>query len=133
MKAILSICFFSIIFFSCEKNTPVIYNEGLPGKWELVEYYISPGNGSQQWHTPDESLKHTLEFKSNGDFITDAGMYYAATAYEISNSTNIRFLNASQQVNGSFEYSYSLEEKNSILIISPQCYEGCAYKYRAVK
>jgi len=134
MKNILSICLICVIAFSCEKSAPVIYNDGILGKWVLSEYYVNPGVGGQnEWQTPDDSFGHTLEFKSNGDFITNAGLYYDATAYEIPDSTYIKFLNASQQVNGSLEYFYSLEENNSVLIISPMCFEGCAYKYKAVE
>ncbi|CAN5828701.1 hypothetical protein BH10BAC2_BH10BAC2_21380 [soil metagenome] len=69
MKNILSICLICIITFSCKKDAPVIYNDGIFGKWVLSEYYVNPGVGASEWQTPDDSFVHTLEFKSNGDLL----------------------------------------------------------------
>ena len=132
MKNLLLFIFCSGIIIACKKDTPVIYNNGVLGKWELVEYYVNPGAGPSEWQQPDDDFKHTIEFKSNGDFITDAGLYFDATAFEIPDSSSIKFLN-STQAGGDLQYLYTLEEHNSILVISPMCFEGCAYKYKALE
>lgn len=116
----------------CKEDVPKIYNEGILGKWELMEYYVNPGVGPSDWQTPDDDFKHTVEFKSNGDFISSGTLYYGATAYQIPDTSTIKFLHATQ-ISGDLHYQYSLQENNSILIISPLCFEGCSYKYSAIK
>lgn len=129
MKKLLVLPLLSLIHFACKKDAPAYSNEGLIGKWELTEFYVSIG-GPAIWEQATDATRHTAEFKNDGTFISDGFLYYGATGYRQVDSAYIEFLNATGS-SGVLSYVFKLENDNSQLTISPLCIEGCAYRYKA--
>lgn len=131
MKKAIIILLFTSIAFACKKEQAVL-NNGITGKWELTDSYNGLGLARGIWVKVDNNMKHAIEFKTNGTFISNAQLYYNANAYELQDDSSIIFLNASE-ISGDLRYYYTLEQDNSILTISPHCLEGCAYRYKAIR
>lgn len=130
MKKLLTLAIFSLIVFACKKDAPAYSNGGLIGKWELTEFYVSTG-GPGIWVAATDATRHTVEFKNDGTFISDGFLYYGATAYQQTDSVSIEFLNATGNT-AVLNYAFKLENNNSQLTISPLCFEGCSYRYKAI-
>ena len=83
------------------------------------------------WQSATDATRHTVEFMSDGTFISDGFLYYGATAYTQTDSAVIEFLHA-QNNTAVLDYVFELENNNSQLTISPLCIEGCSYRYKAI-
>ncbi len=130
MKKSILLALCSLIVFACKKDAPAYSNAGLIGKWELTEFYSSTGGGGS-WQSATDATRHTVEFMSDGTFISDGFLYYGATAYTQTDSAVIEFLHA-QNNTAVLDYVFELENNNSQLTISPLCIEGCSYRYKAI-
>jgi len=131
MKRIITIALLGTIFFSCEKSSNAIQNEGIIGKWQLTEYFMSPGDAGA-WYPADNSILHTIEFKADGSFISSDAAYEGAIGYRQSDSTKINFI-LPTQIPSETECYFQLQDNNQTLILSPVgCIEGCSNKYKAI-
>jgi hypothetical protein len=65
--------------FSCKKDDAgPVENNGLVGKWKLVESLLDPGDGSATFRAVDEMASTVVEFKANGDFKEVKGPIYSS-------------------------------------------------------
>jgi len=65
-KKYINIFLFSILFFSCEKET----NNTIYGKWELIEIFNGYVNGGDfKWIGVSKENSHIIELAANGGFI----------------------------------------------------------------
>src|SRR5690242_618800 len=110
---------------SCSKD--VIKNDQLYGKWQLVEYYADPGDGSGTWHAPEQPS--AVEFTKTGKFIQYNNINVTWHFTVLSDSALQLNTNNSSQ---SYTYRYKLKDDNTILFLYRPCTEGCGYKYRAI-
>jgi hypothetical protein len=56
------------MFVSCKNDDGPVENNGLVGKWKLVEVLSAPGPGPADFRKVNEAESGTIEFKSSGDF-----------------------------------------------------------------
>lgn len=127
MKKIAILIIIVIAFIiSCSKN--VVKNDQLYGKWQLVEYYADPGDGSGTWHTPEQPS--VVEFTKTGKFIQYTNNTTVISNFIVLSDSTLRLnTNNSSQ---SYAYRYELKDNNVTLFLYPPCIEGCGYKYRAI-
>jgi hypothetical protein len=125
--------FFCLIFLTfnpgCKKNIEPIDNS-IIGKWTYTEYNIGIG-GPGQW-LPATPAGQTIEFKSDGTFISSGSLRWEATKFEILDSVTIKFRPASTPP-GYLLMVYSIDTIARELLmypVNPMCIEGCEYKYR---
>lgn len=116
----------AITAFSCSRTTcgPEDGAFGLQGKWKFKEYYVSPGDGSQNWQLPPAGQTY-IEFKTNGSFATDIGGWANYSSYQYTYST-ITLLPPS----GANKLLVYYKIEGTTLTLSPLCFEGCAYRFR---
>lgn len=119
-----------IILLACNKSAPSYYNSGLVGKWQLTEYFISPGDAGK-WY-PATGV-NTIEFSSDKSFKSSNGAYNNAIGFTIIDSAKLEFV-LPTQVPSVMECYYAIEDNGATLVLSPiGCIEGCSNKYKAVK
>jgi len=71
--------FLLTVVFSCKKEDKgPAENNGLVGKWKLVESLLDPGDGSGTFRKVDEIASTVVEFKANGDFKEVKGPIYSS-------------------------------------------------------
>lgn len=124
----LAAIFFTLITLttlSCTRTTcgPEDGSFTLQGKWKFKEYYVSPGDGSQNWQSPPPGQTY-IEFKANGTMATDLGSWSNYSSYQYTDSTIT--LSAPLGTN-EFRMYYKIE--GSRLELRPLCFEGCAYRF----
>lgn len=130
MKNMVATVIICLTVCACKKSATAIQNEGLIGKWQLTEYFISPGDAGA-WH--DAEGIHTIEFKTNGAFISSDEAYNGAIGFVQVDSVRIRLV-LPTQVTAEIECYFQLQDNNQTLILSPVgCIEGCSNKYKAVQ
>ncbi len=119
----------TILFVSCSKEEPNTFQNQLIGKWNLIEVYADPGDGSGTYN-PVTSEKY-VEFLANGTV-----------------KSNGPLCNLSIETNEGFTGTYSIVTKkisgndcqpnplgirfdivDNYLIINFPCIEGCGEKY----
>lgn len=111
--------------FQCHRTcTPENGSYSLQGKWRFTEFYISPGDGSQNWQAPPPGQTY-VEFRNDGSFATDFGSWSNYNRYEIKNDSTVLLLAppSSNQVQMHFTI------QGSLLTLRPPCFEGCAYRF----
>ena len=117
---------------ACNKSAITFQNNGLSGKWQLTEYFISPGDGGS-WHLPGNSTERTIEFYADKSFKSSDSAYGGAIGYNIIDSNRMEFI-LPTQVSSTLECYYEVKDNGATLILSPVgCIEGCSDKYKAVK
>ncbi|QEC67320.1 hypothetical protein FRZ67_08430 [Panacibacter ginsenosidivorans] len=130
MKKIFLFAIFAA-FFACNKSASLYQNTRLRGKWQLTEYYISPGNGGS-WYPADTPTQHTIEFRNDNSFISSDSAYQNAIGFNIIDSNRLEFI-LPTQIPSTHECYYQIQDNGTTLIISPvSCIEGCSNKYKAI-
>ena len=131
---LLSIAFL-LVLSSCskEKVEEKTGNNGLVGKWRLVERYDGYVNGgSFTWQSVAAANSHTLEFTANGQFfkVEASGTNPSCSGtYQLSNSNLLQITSSCQTETG----TKISELTNQNLILDYQVREGIIrYKYMAV-
>lgn len=119
----------------------------LIGKWQLVEFCLSPGDGSCPAQTATPATTQILDFKKNGSFlenrpqpgqsqspITNSGEY----RLEAPDVIYFKFDLSNFGINGVLDPPAPAEVKwhytlsRNILILNPPCRERCAYTYKKI-
>ncbi|TDB64117.1 LolA-like protein [Arundinibacter roseus] len=132
-KIALVFALMSLLGCSREEATPeerLIY-----GKWQLLEFCVSPGNGSCDPQQATAVRTQSLEFKKNGSFIQripQPGQFstpiVSSGDFSIKTPGRINF-NFDNKTTFKEEVSWLYELSDTLLTIRPQCIEGCAYTY----
>ena len=118
-----------LIAGACNKSA-TYYNTGLAGKWQLTEYFISPGDAGA-WH--QATGIETITFNSDKSFESSDGAYNNAIGFTIIDSAKLAFI-LPTQMPSTMECYYTIQDNGATLILSPVgCIEGCSNKYKAVK
>lgn len=127
---------------SCSNSDDVSFSEeaDLQGSWLLMEQYSDPGDGSGDFRKVKSDK--TIKFDGNGTFTvngtlcnmtTDSGpesngTYTVAeelTAYSVENHMSIEDCEFG-------DTRVAIQFDGGRLVLSYQCFEGCAQKYRKV-
>jgi hypothetical protein len=127
--------FFSVIFIAlvaCNKSSSSIQNDGLLGKWQLTEYFISPGDAGA-WHAADNLTMHTIEFRTDNSFVCSDNTYNGAIGFNIIDSNRIELI-LPTQIPSVQECYFQVTGNGQRLILSPMgCMEGCSNTYKAIE
>ncbi len=127
------ILIFLVFILGCSKsdNTKLKPIENtIIGKWTYIEYFFSTG-APGKWH-PVTPANQTIEFKSDGSFISAESFLKDATEFEIVDSVTIKFQPASTP-SGYILMGYSIKTAERELYLSPVnpiCIEGCSNKFK---
>jgi hypothetical protein len=133
MKAIQMISLCLVIFYlGCSK--PEVKFEpaenSIVGKWTWMENFYSTG-GPGQWH-PVTPANQTIEFKSDGSFVSANSFLNGVTRYDLLDSVTIIFRPASAP-SGYILMQYQINSYGRELYLQPadpRCVEGCSNKFR---
>ena len=131
-KYFLSLLFFIGVFSSCKKEK----NNGILGKWKLVEVYDGYANGGNfQWNNISNESSHTLEFSDNAQYIRQENIngnnQQCIGTYILQTDNNLEINSNCNTVTEKIKIS---EISSTVLIIDRQGIEGkIRYKYSAIK
>ncbi|MCF2504433.1 hypothetical protein L0663_13660 [Dyadobacter sp. CY107] len=132
-----------ISMFSCkDKKDDIIgailtENNGLVGKWKMVEFLYDPGDGSGKFQKASEGESSIVEFKANGDFKETKGLLYSSinpyTKYKIMSDGRIELSGApDSSAYPTITWTYK-ELTTKTVTLGFGCYEACLGKFVAVK
>lgn len=109
-------------------------NNGLIGKWKIVEYLGDPGDGSGRYRKVGDDEYHIIQFKENGEFLEEKGPAISSAtyfnAYKILNDDRIEMIPIDRGA-PSHIWRYS-ELSPTKLTLNFSCFEACSGKYIAV-
>lgn len=134
---------FFVSMFSCkdkgDKVVPDIFteNNGLVGKWKMVEFLYDPGDGSGKFQKASEGESSIVEFKANGDFKETKGLLYSSinpyTKYKILSDGRIELSGApNNSAYPAVIWSYK-DLTTKTVTLGFACDETCLGKFVAVK
>lgn len=131
-KKIIQLFILSFMLFSCKKSslTSNPIGNSLIGQWTCTEYWYSLG-GVGEWHAV-QPANQTIEFKSDGTFISAESFLKEANRFEIIDSATVKF-QPSTNASGLQLMSYKIDTIKRELTMSPInpiCIEGCANKFK---
>ncbi|SEJ61092.1 hypothetical protein SAMN05216327_11432 [Dyadobacter sp. SG02] len=110
-------------------------NNGLIGKWKIVEYLSDPGNGSGTYREVKDDVAHTIEFRENGEFVETKGQGQSSVplfnAYKVLDDKRIELIPIDRS-QPSHTWYYS-ELSASKVTLGYGCIEACSGKYIAVE
>lgn len=110
-------------------------NNGLIGKWKIVEYLADPGDGSGTYQEVKDDVAHTIEFKENGEFVETKGQGQSSVplfnAYKVLDDKRIELIPIDQN-SPSHIWFYS-DLSASKVTLGYGCIEACSGKYVAVE
>lgn len=110
-------------------------NNGLIGKWEIVEYLADPGDGSGTYHEVKGDVAHTIEFKENGEFVEQKGQGQSSVplfnAYKIIDDKRIELIPINKNTPSHIWYYSDLSATR--VTLGYGCIEACSGKYVAVE
>lgn len=93
---------------------------------------MSPGDGGA-WYPADNSIEHTIEFRTDNSFISSDNAYNGAIGFNLIDSNKLEFI-LPTQIPSTLECYFQLKDNGATLILSPVgCIEGCSNKYRAIE
>jgi hypothetical protein len=131
-KYFLYLLFCVLAFSSCKKES----NDGIIGKWKLVEVYNGYANGGNfQWNNISNENSHTLEFSSNGEYLREENIngnnQQCVGTFTLQTDNIIEIFSNCNSVTEKKKIS---ELSSSLLIIDRQVIEGIIrYKYSGIK
>ncbi|SDF42847.1 hypothetical protein SAMN04487996_110275 [Dyadobacter soli] len=109
-------------------------NNGLVGKWKIVEYLADPGDGSGTYQEVKDDFAHTLEFKENGEFVERKAPGQNSVplfdAYKVLDDKRIELIPIDKNAPSQIWYYSDLSA--SKLTLGYGCIEACSGKYVAV-
>lgn len=132
--------FLATMILACnsdDDNPEKTQNSSLVGKWELIEVYLDPGDGSGDWMIAEDSYEYN--FTVNGNFTSTKYTECGTGDYSInSNLLTLDydcegFTTNVEDPEGTFVENFSFE--NDYLILVPtymSCDEGCAWKFEKI-
>lgn len=110
-------------------------NNGLVGKWKIVEYLADPGDGSGTYHEVKSELAHTIEFKENGEFVEKKAVGQSSVplfnAYKVLDDKRIELIPIDKTSPSHIWYYSDLSA--SKVTLGYGCIEACSGKYVAVE
>ena len=110
-------------------------NNGLIGKWKIVEYLGDPGDGSGTYHEVKDEVGHIIEFRENGEFIEKKGQGQSSVplfnAYKVLDDKRIELIPIDKSA-PSHIWHYS-DLSATKLTLGYGCIEACSGKYIAVE
>ena len=126
MKTVFVFFAFVIVFATASCSSDNVKDEtiDITGKWKLIEKFSDRGDGNGHWVNVSDSDSYTINFDSNGSFITNT----CSGRYEIFQSSyNTLVLHCPNEVK-----KRSIILRDTFLIIDGTpyiCDESCAEKF----
>ncbi|MCF0042796.1 hypothetical protein [Dyadobacter fanqingshengii] len=126
-----------VSMFSCKDDDVYAENNGLVGKWKMVEFLYDPGDGSGEFQKASEGESSVVEFKANGDFKETKGALYSSinsyTKYKILSDKKIELSGApASSAYPTHNWTYNDLTPTSVTL-GFGCDESCAGKFVAIK
>ena len=110
-------------------------NNGLIGKWKIVEYLADPGDGSGTYHEVKSEYVHTIEFKENGEYVEQKGQGQSSVplfnAYKVLDDKRIEMIPIDKNSPSHIWYYSDLSATK--VTLGYGCIEACSGKYVAVE
>ncbi|MBO9612576.1 MAG: hypothetical protein J7619_07780 [Dyadobacter sp.] len=110
-------------------------NNGLVGKWKIVEYLADPGDGSGTYQAVTDDVAHIIEFKENGEFVEKKAQGQSSVplfnAYKVLDDKRIELIPIDKTAPSHIWYYSDLS--TSKLTLGYGCIEACSGKYIAVE
>ncbi len=114
-----------LLLFSCTKNeAETVENEGILGKWNLIETRISPG-GIVDWAAVSEENKETIIFYGSGRYHSTKSNLQTSYIYNQEDS----IITINKLGNQKFKMRIIKLEPNLLEVWGTACIEGCGYRY----
>lgn len=139
MKKLVLILCVSFLAMSCSSDdTTQEENTTLVGTWQLVEIYLSDGEGSGGWNSIDDGYTYT--FKSDSTFTSNRFSECTTGKYSVSATQLVLeydcedFTTEIESPEGTFIENFKMEDR--FIFLTPaylQCIEGCSYKFLKIK
>lgn len=118
----------TLFVVSCTEKEVTTDEGSLIGKWQLAEYYISPGDFNVTWTAADPANPSYVEFTMAGRMIfSGSNQPERVYDYEILEDG----LLSTRNDNVNVKYGYEFENQRLILS-GGGCIEACLYKYKRV-
>ena len=136
------------LLLSCSDKDLALFENGLPGKWQLTVYCVSPGDSSCPEKTATAATTQVLDFRPDGTFLENRPQpgqsqapIYSSGEYrlEAPDVLYFKFDQANFGFNGvisppvaekEVKWHYSLT--GNLLVLNPPCKERCAYTYKKI-
>lgn len=110
-------------------------NNGLIGKWKIVEYLGDPGDGSGTYHEVKDEAGHTIEFKENGEFVERKGQAQSSVplfnAYKVLDEQRVEMIPIDRSQPSHIWFYSDLSATK--VTLGYGCIEACSGKYVAVE
>lgn len=126
-----------IYLVSCKKDdVSQPQNDGLIGKWKLVEIYVDPGGGAK-WQKVEQYASSVVEFKADGGFSEKKGEIYSSInqhdTYVLLPDQKIQ-MSARDSVRFPYKAVWTYSDLTpTSLTLSYECFEACSGRYVSVK
>ncbi len=131
--------FFLCFLISCSEKDPISFTEedDLQGTWLLIEQYADPGDGSGDFIKVDSDK--TIQFFADGSFLGNGS--FCTMTFDSKTESNGTYTVTDELTEFSSENYLAPENcdfegpkvflhfENGNLILSYQCFEGCAQRY----
>ncbi|WP_207504803.1 lipocalin family protein [Telluribacter humicola] len=135
----LSLLLSFVLLISCEKEELSTVERSIVGKWQLVEYCVSPGSGECNAQMATAIYTQTVEFREDGSFIEkipERQKFWTP----IMSSGQYRILEGKGKIEFQFDVSSSrtpvgvdYQLSGNRMTLLPGCFEGCRYTYEKVR
>ncbi|WP_247236835.1 hypothetical protein [Telluribacter sp. SYSU D00476] len=135
----LSLLLSLILLISCEKEELSTAERSIVGKWQLVEYCVSPGAGECVAQMATAIYTQTVEFRKDGSFIEriperqkfwtpimSSGQY---RVLEDKGKIEFQFDISSSRTPAAMDYQFAGDR----MTLLPVCIEGCRYTYERIR
>ncbi|MRX45845.1 putative periplasmic lipoprotein [Pedobacter puniceum] len=124
----LMLLFIIITGLSACSDKLVVENNSLIGDWNLTSIYADPGDGSGKWNDVMITVIQRISFKADGKFEKETINGFDYVSYQLKDKEKITFKSASGE-----EITMRFALEGDVLTITPQCIEGCGFKFRKMR
>jgi hypothetical protein len=127
------------IFFSCENNTVEnkFQNNGVVGKWQMVEYCFSPGDPTCPIQKVEKNKGQVVEFQADGKFtVIDAPNKINAIEcggeWKKEDDSKLNIVLSCESLIKKRDLFYKLADKNQLYLYG-RCIEECRFVFEPIK
>lgn|SRR5690606_3884328 len=124
-----------LVLGACTAPEPTTQNNGIMGKWRLVEELGDPGDGSGTFQPVAKGAERILVFERGGSFREIRGPIYSSNnvydTYELLEDNKIRLTSEAQENRPPMIWTYYELTPHSVTI-GFSCIEACLGKFVAV-
>lgn len=136
MRSLRLILLITLLHYSCDRLGVRVENDGLVGKWRLVEELGDPGDGSGVFRKVNKGAERILEFRKDGTFRETKGPVYSSIntydRYELLDDNKIQLTSLQNPDMPATIWTYKNLTPTSVTI-GFQCIEPCMGKFEATR